>query len=177
MAEIIAKRYGTAFYNACEDTDIKLCLAQLGEVCSMLSNYIEALKNPVIGYEKKQTAIVKALSGYDARVVNLVLLLIKNNHIDELKDVYEYANRMYMDMHNVKVVKVVSARPLNAEVLEKIHKKLNVKKDYIVKIENEVDPRILGGFQLKLDNRILDLSVVNRLREVKKSLQNVDVSR
>lgn len=177
MAEIIAKRYGTAFYNACEGTDIKLCLAQLGDVCSVLSNYIEALKNPVIGYEKKQTAIVKALSGYDARVVNLVLLLIKNNHIDELKDVYEYVNRMYMDMHNVKVVKVVSARPLNAEVLEKIHKKLNVKKDYIVKIENEVDPRILGGFQLKLDNRILDLSVVNRLREVKKSLQNVDVSR
>lgn len=177
MAEIIAKRYGTAFYNACEGPDIKLCLAQLGDVCSMLSSYIDALKNPIIEYEKKQATIVKALAGYDARVINLVLLLIKNNHIDELKDVYEYVNHVYMEAHNVKVVKVISARPLSADVLEKIHKKLNVKEGYTLKIESVVDPRILGGFQLKFDNRILDLSVINRLREVKKSLQNVDVSR
>lgn len=176
MAEVIVKRYGSAFYSACDGDSIRECLSQLKDVCEVLQDYIEVLRNPIIEYERKRDTILKALDGYDVRVVNLILLLTKNNHISELKDIYDYVNRMYMEEHNIKVVKVISARPLNADVVDRIYKKLGSKAGYTLKLEHEIDPHILGGFQLKFDDRILDLSVVNRLREVKKSLQNVDVS-
>lgn len=177
MAEVVAKRYGTAFYDACEGPDAEACIAQLGDACRLLSSFVEALKNPVIEYERKETAVRKALKDFDKRVVNLVLLLIKNGHVDDIQGIYEYVNRLYMEAHRIKVVKVVSARPLKSGVIEAIERKLSEGMDYSLKLESEVDPAILGGLQLKFDDRILDLSVKNRLNLVRRSLQNVDVSR
>ena len=66
------------------------------------------------------------------------------------------------------MVKLTSAQPLSPELVEKIRALLAEKTQKTIRIEEVVQPDIIGGFRLKMDDYYLDASVIakiNRLRD------------
>lgn len=62
---------------------------------------------------------------------------------------------------------VESAVPLSKEQLDEVYNKLS--KEFVInKIENKVDPNILGGIKVRVGDMILDLSLQNKIDQVGK---------
>ena len=67
-----------------------------------------------------------------------------------------------------ELVRVISAYPLSAEELQRIIQQFP---HYMnSKIENKVDPSIIGGFLIQCGSQIIDLSIRNALHLLKKQL-------
>lgn len=67
-------------------------------------------------------------------------------------------------------LKIVSTLPLTNEEKERALKKANKFLGNIVKIEYQIDPSILGGLVFKTKDKILDLSIAEKLNQVKNLL-------
>ena len=65
---------------------------------------------------------------------------------------------------------VISAHKLTSENLEKIRKKLESRYSKKIKINNQVDPSIIGGLIIKVDNRVIDASISGKLEKLSHSL-------
>ncbi len=65
-----------------------------------------------------------------------------------------------------KIAFVISPYSFNAEELDLIKKSFSFLKNYI--IVNKIDKTILGGFIIKFGTRVIDLTINNQLKSVKK---------
>lgn len=67
-------------------------------------------------------------------------------------------------------LKIVSTLPLTNEEKDRALKKANKFLGNIVKIEYQIDPSILGGLIFKTKDKILDLSIAEKLNQVRNLL-------
>jgi F-type H+-transporting ATPase subunit delta len=61
---------------------------------------------------------------------------------------------------------------MDAELQSKVLAKIATFSDKKVSIENTVDPSILGGFILRIEDKQYNASIANRLQVLKRELSN-----
>ena len=72
------------------------------------------------------------------------------------------------ELHHIKTVTLTSATPLSSEIVEKIRTMLAEKTQYTIDIHQVVNPSIIGGIMVKMDDYFYDDSIsskLNRLRQ------------
>ncbi len=79
---------------------------------------------------------------------------------DELVD--EMMGRAHADM--------ISARPLRQEELVLIQEKLDQRTGLTVRLSHSIDPTIIGGVIIRLNNQLIDGSVLTRLERLRQRL-------
>lgn len=87
--------------------------------------------------------------------------------IPELAQIFEELVRE--EQKNVKV-KVVSAKPLSEEQKESIYNALKRQMQSEVTLDCQVDEALMGGAIIKAGDRVIDGSVLGKLRHLKESL-------
>ena len=95
-------------------------------------------------------------------LVRLVSLLRKNHRTEFMKAILVDFVRAWCKEEGLCIVKMISAVPsddLAARVVDVIHDHTGRK----VLLESSVDPALLGGFVLELDDETLDASVKHQL--------------
>lgn len=107
---------------------------------------------------------------YDEKQINFIRLLMENSRLEAVDDIFELYSSMYEDYHNIAEAEVISAHKLTSENLEKIRKKLESRYSKKIKINNQVDPSIIGGLIIKVDNRVIDASISGKLEKLSHSL-------
>lgn len=174
MAQVIVRKYSEAFFTACESGNADKCMKELGMLAQLDDHVIDMLQNPIIDTGVKLSLVKGVLDGYEPEVVNLILLLVQNRHIESLKEINEYVNDLYMYRHNIRMITIVSARKLPDDTIDRI--KAHLIKEGDAKVKNEVDPDIIGGIQIKSDDKMLDLSIKSKLTYVKRSLHKQPIN-
>ncbi|NPA36687.1 MAG: ATP synthase F1 subunit delta [Chlorobi bacterium] len=147
--------------------DIKL----LGSQFSDVEGFYEFVLSPVIKPSKKkelfENVFGKTLNPITLKFISLV---IDNNRENILKSVFRDYSAFYKDSKGIKTATVYSAfEPDDAirnKFKELIEKELNVK----VELNVVVDPGLLGGFILKVDDKMIDASILGKLKKVKEYL-------
>jgi len=103
-------------------------------------------------------------------VRNLIYILVdrrREKMLDYLPDVFKGVAKR---IKGVVSVKVQTAIPLTEDRLANLQeslKKLTKKK---VELETEVNNEIIGGMVIRIENKIIDGSVINHLKNLKKNL-------
>lgn len=72
----------------------------------------------------------------------------------------------------MKKAEIITAYKLSSDELKEIIKKFKFLKDY--QIENSIDPKIIGGFLIKYEEKIIDFSLLSQLKNFKKILYEID---
>lgn len=128
------------------------------------------LHSPVIKTDKK-VSVFKAVFGKFIQEVTLKFLIIvteKKREIQLLPIVKAFLS-LY-NLHNgIVAVQVTSAKPLTAQDQNEIVaalKGVNGK----LEIESRVDPKILGGLQVRIGDQRIDASIRKKLSELKQEL-------
>ena len=103
---------------------------------------------------------------------NLIATLSANGKVGDIKKIVDAFSEMMEASKGVVSVRVISAEALKEKSLKTIQDAVvkMVGKDKKVNLETKVEPSILGGLQVQVGEKFLDLSVASRVSSLSVAL-------
>ncbi|MBR5703720.1 MAG: F0F1 ATP synthase subunit delta [Bacteroidales bacterium] len=145
----VASRYGRAFLQFVEES---------GRGEQVFTQVRALLADPSSAPQPLEPALEK-----------LVLLLRRNHRLDCLKLILHDFVRLWCKEHKVVLVKLVTAVP-SPGLPERLEALIAARTGCKVIMATAIDPDILGGFMLELDNEMLDASVRRQIDDIRNQL-------
>jgi F-type H+-transporting ATPase subunit delta len=171
----VANRYAKALFEAAREenkidavrNDIDLITSVLGES----DPFNELIYNPLIPAGRKAQAVRRTFGNLlDQLTFNFLLLLCMKKRSEHLPEIMRKFNEMLLDYQGVITGSVVSPQPLPQDQLDSIQKKISTETGKEVRITQETDPDLLGGFVIKIKDTVIDLSVINQLNKLRSKM-------
>lgn len=172
MYEYLNRRYALALYEIAEGKGkVKEYLDELEQVVNAINKDTEFLKimeYPEISTADKKKMFTEIFKGkINEDIFSFLLVLIEKGRIDQLNEKFKEMKDIYLEKHNTVVAKVKTVIPLQesekefeAETGKEIQQK--------VLIEDEIDPNIIGGVYIDVNNEVIDGTIRSKLSEMKK---------
>jgi F-type H+-transporting ATPase subunit delta len=170
----ISNRYAKALFNTAEGAknsesvlnDSLLILDTLNENKELL----RALKNPTINKLAKINLVKKLFNNrINKTTMDFLSLLVHKGREVLLSSIIEDYISFYNKSKNIIVAQVVSSKPLDLETKEIIKSKINP--NSTVKLEETVDPSLVGGFIIKHGDLQYDASIKKQIKNVKRAFK------
>lgn len=137
------------------------------------------LRSPIIKADKKQD-ILNAVFGDRLSPLTqaFIKLLVNKGREANLPEIAGAFIAQYKEMKSIRTVKLTTAMPIHDTVknaiLNKVTSSLN---GNTVEMTEAVDPSLIGGFVLEMDDKLFDASVLRDLNDVKNQfMKNIYVS-
>ena len=168
----LSNRYAKALFDFAKEKDqIESVSQDLALIRSSLKENNEmtaVLNSPVIAPAKKHTIFANVFQPLISETTFLFLdVIIRKKREPALASICEDFEKYYNDYHHIKKVKLTSAQPLSRELVENIRQLLAEKTNQTIRIEEVVQPGIIGGFRLKMDDLYLDASIIAKLNRLR----------
>ena len=127
------------------------------------------LKSPIIKTEIKKNVLNSIFESYiNDLSKGLLKLLIENKRIELLRLVAKQYTVIFDFLMGYEVATVTTAIPLTPEMEKEIFEKINKLTSKEVSIKNIVNPEIIGGFILRIEDMQYDASILNKFKSLKK---------
>ena len=103
--------------------------------------------------------------------MNEVVSYLKgSNATNELREISNFFESMYRKKSNIIEVKGVVASKMTNQQIESFKISLDEILGKKTKLSIEVDPSLIGGIKLRIDNTFLDASIHNQLQTLRTEL-------
>ncbi|WP_297336559.1 ATP synthase F1 subunit delta [Algoriphagus sp.] len=127
------------------------------------------LKNPIVSSDKKLT-VLQALFAKDTQemTVKFFEIVARKNRADVLIEVAKAFQELYNLHQSIQVAELTTTYPVESAqkaVFENLVKEISGKKT--VQFIEKVNPELIGGFVLKVNDRLLDESLKSKLNALK----------
>lgn len=148
----------------------------LQSICKSNPDFVTLLNSPIIS-EQKKNSIIDAVTGgrLSAITTAFIKLLGVKSRESNLPEIVTAFVEQYNTVKQIHRVKLTTAIPLSDELknsfLNKIKTANNVEN---IELEATVDEKIIGGFVLEMEGRLVDASISRDLKDVQKQFQNND---
>lgn len=171
----VSKVYAGALMDLGEESGI---LSQIQEELGFLTDVFMQdrdlmifLNAPVIAKEDKKRFVDKIFSGKLSQdIVNFLKVLIDNDRQSLLPEIHSFFIDLIDIANNTKRVQVISSSRLERKTLENIEKAISSKLGMKVLMQEEVNEKILGGIILKIDDKVIDGSILKDLKNIREKL-------
>jgi len=167
-----SKRYSKAFFNFCSkktiiDSVIK-DIVELKKICEN-NKFLKIISNPIIKQGSIFTLFKKILVGFDNETLNFINFLVQKKRINLLYEISSYFIDLYDLKKGDKQVEIITAKKIDFH-LQKIIVQKVIDKKIKYNISNKIDPNIIGGFILKVDDFNYDASLKRKFTDLKSSI-------
>lgn len=109
----------------------------------------------------------------DEEIINFIDIIIKNRRLNRLDDIVKQYAHLYRRHVGILEVRAVTARPLNPDIMAMLKDRLEKAYGKSSHIENIIDPSIIVGLRLEIDDRIIDRSIASRLSAIKSAARRL----
>ncbi len=176
---LIPRRYAKALYEVASDRGLA---DKLYEKMRLLESAFAsepklgaAMRNPFVSDADKEALILAACGGQagDVMMDDLIRVLKTNRRLDLVREIASAYQKVYREANNIYRVKVISAAPMPDAELARLKKLITAHLNGAkMEFATEVDPELIGGFVIDIDNERLDASVKNELKQLRLKLLN-----
>jgi len=173
-----ARRYAQAVFEIARDKgELDLWRSDLKRIAEAVSipELLAVLESPKVNFQDKSKLVAQQLEGINPLALNLVYLLIARSRLGLAAQIAEEYGRLVDAHRGIKHVLVTTAIPLEAAEQENLIQALSKLVKGQVILENQVDPKIMGGLVARMDDKLLDGSVSSRLESLKRSLSETTI--
>lgn len=126
--------------------------------------------HPVISLKDKKETIKESLGkNIDEKVLNFLETLLDENRLNIFNTIFELFKVKMDEIKNKQKIDVISAIDLDDEDKQNLINKLNEKLSKEVILDCQKDENIIGGLVLKLNDKIVDLSLKTKFNNLKKN--------
>ena len=175
-----ALRYAkAAVQKAVEDGQLDALAKDMETVYDTVQNNrdLEAvLQSPVISTDKKHNALQAVFAQCSDAGKNLLRLVAENNRAHNLDGIALKVKELYHEHLGLAEAIATTAVPITPELEKEILAKVATLTDKKVTLLNKVDPEIIGGFIIRLDDIQLNASVAHQLNTLKQNLRSNAIS-
>lgn len=138
----------------------------------------KAMNNPHVTTDERKKLLLSAagnesspVSSEFSKFVDLVIDRKRENYFQSISLVFQ---DLYRKDNNIIIGKLTTATEVSDQVKEKMKALVaqiaNLPLGGEVEFLSEVNPNLIGGFQLQVESNLLDASVATQLQEIKKNL-------
>lgn len=178
--ESIIKIYSNSLFQVSQEENIeRLLFSQMSILKSIFNDnmqLIKILKVPTINKFEKREIIDKIFQNkFDIHIVNFIKILIDSNRISLLLKIIDYYKKLYYKKNNIVKVTVILAIELTDIEKEDIVLKCERLLGKQVIVDYIVDKTIIGGIIIKTIDCLYDMSIKNKLDNIKNSILNVSL--
>jgi F-type H+-transporting ATPase subunit delta len=129
------------------------------------------LSSPAVGRERKAEVLERVFAGRTSQLLNNFLTVLNaHDRLDVLRAVARVYNDLYDRGQNRMQVQVRSAVPLAEDQRERIAGDLRAAFGKEPVVHASVDPALLGGLIVQVDDWVYDASVRTRIELIRKQL-------
>jgi len=182
FAKVVADRYARAVLQSCPDlktidrVDIELSL--LEETYCKSPETRAFFLNPKIPPKIKIQILEKALGDKVSDIIlNLLKLLIEKHRQDIIPDISQRYNELTDNVRGVEKAVIVVATQLPVEIEDQLKKAVQRFSTRQVEVDVIIDPRIIGGVQVRLGDKVIDGSLSRRFEEIRRTMLAARVPR
>lgn len=148
----------------------------LKNVCDESREFVLMLKSPIIKADKKfkiLTAVTE--SKVSALTQKFIKLLCSKNRESNLPQIITSFIEQFNKIKGIHIVKLTTATAVSDEIKnEFIHKIKEASSINKIELESRVNEKLIGGFVLEMDGKLIDASIIRDLNDVKKQFANND---
>ena len=176
----LAQRYAKGLLDLAKELDkldaVHDDIILLNSVCRQSREFVVMLKSPVISADKKYK-IIQVLTGdkISKTTQTFIKLITSKNRESNLPEIIKAFIEQYNRIKGIHKVKLTTATPVSDEIknsfITKIESSSSINN---IELEAIVDEKIIGGFVLEMEGKLVDASILRDLNDVKKQFQNND---
>lgn len=171
----LAQRYAKVLFNLdLKENKLQSRLEDFkssGEIFSKNPKFLMFLKAPQLSLKEKENFIRDLLKDrYDHNFLRFLNYLIEKKHLENLEEIaYQYRRLVNQEL-GIWEAEMITAVELKPEIENSLKEKLQKIYKKTIKINRKIDPSIIGGAILIVDNQMIDWSVETRLKKIKENL-------
>ena len=176
---LIPRRYAKALYEVAAERKDDSRIFQLMQTLCHSFDTVDGLKaavvNPFVADTEKDRLIDTAAGATadDSTFADFLKLLAENRRLAMIHEIALAYCDIYRKEHNIRRVTVVSAAPLDPAVEKRIKELISANLDGgTMEYSASVNPDLIGGFIVNIDNEQLDASLRDEFKQLRLSLLN-----
>lgn len=172
---VVAKRYAQALFELAQKNGqtgpIQEDLRELKIVFQTNKELGQLLNSPRLKAAKKKELMADLFKGANQLILNTLFIMLDKKRMDEVVNLVDEFTAYANDAAGIAEAKVYSTRPLTADESQAISTAFAQKiGKQALRIENIIEPGLLGGIRLQIGNIIYDSSVSTKLERLKRDL-------
>ena len=101
---------------------------------------------------------------------NFLNMLVDNKRIFYMKEISSIFENLKLNHEKVFIAEVETSHNLTVDQLSKLSSLLKDKYNSDIKVEQKINKSLIAGLRIKINDEVLDLSVQNRLDQIKQQL-------
>lgn len=169
--------YGRALFELAREQHMdKTVLEELTAVREVLEpSYLELLDSPALPKAQRLALLDKAFGGLSQYHLNFLKILCEKHAVKQYAACARVYGNLYDEAHEILRATAITAVPMTPAQCTSLTEKLRAMTGKTVVLTNTVDPKVVGGVQLRLGGVQLDGSIRSRLEDLRRSLAGVIV--
>lgn len=178
MAELVSKRYAKALFDAGIELDkikeINRDIEFIEMAFKSENQLIQILSHPKISKDEKKSLLENI---FEERILveslNFLYILMDKRRERELFLIIEEFKKLYNEYAGILNVVAVTAVSMEEVSRIKLANVLKFKLNKEINLINKVDKSIIGGVILKLENKIIDNTILSQLKSMETYIKGV----
>lgn len=172
----IAKNYADALLKIAKEQDsaekIYNDLISVLEVLKSSDDLKLFLENPLVSPNDKKEIIYKVFNkDFDLQIINFLNTLVDNKRIKILDTIFYCYEKGYEQAKNTARVSITSAVEINPESKNRLIETLAKKLGKQIIAEYQINNDIIGGLVIKIQDKVVDLSIKSKIKDMEKQLR------
>ena len=126
------------------------------------------IESPIIVAAKKESIFVAIFQDkISSTTLEFLKLIITKRREPALMDIFESFIICYYQKHNIKTAVLTTAVQLSDTLLQNIVAMLEKETKATIRLEQVIDPKIIGGVMVRVDDFIYDASILGQVNRLK----------
>ena len=170
----ITSRYSVALFSLKKDEnqliDSQMEIKELIKVLRENPDFLTLLDSSYKEFEEKEEIINQVFKSVDEEIVSLIKIVVRNHRAMYLIEIFEEFNSLVNEYRGVLEGLVYSTVPLTESELDKLNQKISEVEARQTELRNIIDPSLIGGVKVVINDHIYDGSIKHHIENMKLSL-------
>jgi len=171
---IVASRYAKSLIDLSIETkqleEVRKDMLLIKDVCNNNPDFVRLLESPLVKTDKKLSIFKSIFDGKVSKTTSAFLTLIatkrREGYIDDIANSFDDQYKLYK---NITTVKVQSAIALDDKLKKQVLAIIKQTVSGEIQLVEKVDPSLIGGFVLTINDKQVDQSVKRKLNDLRKT--------
>lgn len=168
MSEL-SRRYGLALYEVAQEQHL---IDQIRVQSQLLADILSESDLQAyfldVSVEKRQKIqlIQNNLTMFEPILINFLLTVIVNNRFQHFAQIIQDFEAIYREAHHIVIANVTTPIPLSSANQDALIEALSKKYQKQVQLNIQIDPHLISGLRVEIEQDILDNSLFQQLNQL-----------
>lgn len=148
----------------------------LQQICKGNRDFVNLLRSPVVKADVKKKIVEAVIKGKITELTStFIALLVNKGRESNLPEIAPAFIAQYKAYKNIHIVKLTTATAVNDSTRQTIIEQVKKASGYNnIELEEKVDEDIIGGFVLRIGDKLVDASIAYDLKTIARKFENND---